>query len=188
MSNAKFTELDMSGLTLIEQPTYSDNRGFFTEVFINDEYSDKLSTTFVQENMSLSKFGVVRGLHYQVPPHCQAKLITVNYGMIIDVVVDLRPSSSTFMQHRMIRLDNSDGISKSLFVPEGFAHGFFVPSQKGAVISYKCSAKYHKDSERCLKYNDPTINITWPSDAVVISDKDSHGKTIQELLEEKPFN
>jgi dTDP-4-dehydrorhamnose 3,5-epimerase len=187
MSNVKFVELDMPGLTVIEQPTYTDNRGFFTEVFLNDEYCKQLSTSFVQENMSYSQFGVVRGLHYQKPPYCQAKLVTVNHGMIIDVVVDLRPSSCTFMQHRMIQLDNHDGISKSLFVPEGFAHGFYVLSQCGAVITYKCSNRYNKDSERCLKYNDPTINIQWPGDAMIISEKDRDGKTVQELLSENSF-
>lgn len=172
----KITPLALSGLLTIEPKVFHDDRGYFFESF--NEASFRLNTglnlTFVQDNQSCSNKNVLRGLHFQIPPKSQAKLIQVVTGSILDVVVDLRQSSPTFGQHLMIELNSSD--LKLLFVPEGFAHGF-LSLEDNTLVKYKCSQYYAPDAERCLHVADPSLQIPWPIDwqSASMSPKDTIG-------------
>jgi len=140
-----------------------------------DEWEAALgSIRFIQENESFSTQSVLRGLHYQIPPHGQSKLIRVVCGAIKDVVVDMRPESPTFGRYYMEILDEIN--KKQLFVPSGFAHGFLTLSPQ-AVVLYKVDAPYHPAAERTLCFNDETLKIEWggPSDSFILSDKDRNG-------------
>ena len=164
----------------------SDERGCFSEYF-NQSAFQKVSgnaTTFVQDNFSLSRKWVLRGLHFQKKPFAQAKLIRVLRGGIFDVVVDLRKKEKTFGKWAGVRLDEFD--NKMLYVPEGFAHGFLALSDKTELL-YKCSTYFNKDAERTLCWYDNTISISWPSEipisSLIISEKDRKGLSLQRLLE-----
>ncbi len=171
-----YKELELRGVLLIQPRVFEDARGYFFESFNEAIFrlGTGLNVTFVQDNESMSHKGTVRGLHFQVPPKAQAKLIRVVRGSIIDVVVDLRKSSPTFGQHIMIEL-SADNKSQ-LFVPEGFAHGFIV-MQDNTIVNYKCNNYYSPDAERCLSIFDSQLNIQWPisHDEMVISEKDTKG-------------
>lgn len=161
-------ETPIEDLYVIEPVIFEDIRGYFYEVY-NEKNFKKfgLKYDFVQDNESFSYFGVIRGLHYQLEPWAQAKLVRAVVGTILDIAVDLRQDSETFGQHFAIEL--SDKNQRMLLIPRGFAHGFSVLSEY-AIVHYKCDNFYNKEYERGIIYNDPTLNIDWkikPSDAIV---------------------
>lgn len=165
---------DIPGILIFEPKVFEDSRGYFYESYNEKLFAEKgITTRFVQDNQSSSSYGVVRGLHYQLPPHAQVKLVRVLYGNILDVVVDLRKGSPTFGRSYSIELSSEN--KKQIFIPAGFAHGFSVLSEK-ADIFYKCSDFYNKDSEAGIIFNDPALKIDWkiPADKVIVSDKDKN--------------
>ena len=178
----KVTETYLKGCFIIEPKVFVDNRGLFFESFHRGKFKEVLGLDldFVQDNQSISKQGVLRGLHFQEGVHAQAKLIHVVKGKVLDVVVDLRRESPTFGAHMTIEL--SDSNRKSIFIPKGMAHGFVVRSPE-AIFAYKCDAYYHPSSERGLIYNDSTLGIDWdyPSDKIILSEKDAVLPTFKEL-------
>jgi dTDP-4-dehydrorhamnose 3,5-epimerase len=168
----KITETGFAGLLIIEPVVHSDSRGYFMESFNSDSFR-KAGVSFVpvQDNESRSAKGVIRGLHYQLRPFDQAKLIRVIEGRILDVALDIRKSSKTFGKWFDIELDSEN--RKQLFIPRGFAHGFSVQSDF-AVIQYKCDNLYRPASERGISVSDPALGIDWKTDPsiAIISEKD----------------
>ena len=168
----KITETFIQGLLIIEPQLFEDERGYFFESYNKVKYfSEGFDTEFVQDNESKSVKGVIRGLHYQLEPYAQSKLVRVVQGIIFDVAVDLRKDSPTY--GKWFGLELNDTNKKQLFIPRGFAHGFSVLSET-AVVSYKCDNVYNKESERSINCNDPYLKIDWkiaPSQQI-ISEKD----------------
>ena len=161
------------GLIVIEPVVLKDDRGYFFESYNESVYATHLvAGPFVQDNQSHSVYGVVRGLHYQAPPHAQAKLVRVLNGNIIDCAVDIRTGSPTFGQSFTIELSSEN--KKQLYIPKGFAHGFSVISRSADVL-YKCDAFYSPASEKGFAYDDPQVAIHWrmPPDKTFISGKDT---------------
>ena len=166
-----FRRLQIPDVILVEPKLISDNRGFFYESFKeSDFFKNGITEKFVQDNFSHSTRDVIRGLHYQQKPKAQAKLITVVTGKIFDAVVDIRKNSPSYGKWVSEILSEDD--HRLLYVPEGFAHGFCVLSQEADVF-YKVSNEYSKEHERGIIWNDPTINISWPIEKPIISDKDN---------------
>ena len=165
---------------------FSDERGYFSEYFNQSGFQEVSgnATTFVQDNFSLSRKWVLRGLHFQKEPFAQAKLIRVLRGEIFDVVVDLRKKEKTFGKWAGVRLNGVD--NRMLYVPEGFAHGFLSLSDKTELL-YKCSSYFKKEAERTLHWSDSSIRISWPSEIpisnMIISEKDQEGLSLDRLLE-----
>ena len=155
-----FTRLEIPEVILCEPITISDDRGYFSETFRQDKLEKFLGfkINFCQENQSKSSFGVLRGLHYQLAPYAQTKLVRVLQGAILDVSVDLRKDSPTFGKHVAIELSEEN--KKQIFIPRGFAHGFAVLS-KEAVLAYKVDNYYHQVSERGIAYDDKSLAINW---------------------------
>jgi dTDP-4-dehydrorhamnose 3,5-epimerase len=167
-----FIETGISGLWVFEPTVFGDNRGFFYEAYNEKIFGGAgIETRFVQDNQSRSSYGVIRGLHYQVPPYAQTKLVRALVGTILDVAVDIRKGSPTFGKVFTIELSAEN--KKQLFIPAGFAHGFSVLSE-AAEVMYKCDQFYHKASEQGIIYNDPTLQIDWqiPLSKANISEKD----------------
>jgi dTDP-4-dehydrorhamnose 3,5-epimerase len=167
-----FHTTDIPGLSIFEPKVFEDSRGYFFEAYNQDVFKRQgIDLQFVQDNQSRSSYGVIRGLHYQLNPHAQFKLVRVLEGIILDVAVDIRKGSPTFGQHFSIELTAEN--KKELLIPAGFAHGFSVLSDT-AVVFYKCDALYNKESEAGIRYNDPTLNIDWKilTGKEVISEKD----------------
>ena len=166
-------ETYLKGCYVIQPKVFTDSRGYFFESFNKKAFEDLTSQTvnFVQDNQSKSSKGVLRGLHYQIGEHEQAKLVRVIKGSVLDVCVDLRKESDTFGKHFAIVLNDKE--CKQLFVPRGFAHGFLV-LEDDTIFSYKCDNYYNKPSERGIIYNDKTININWnyPEKDFILSEKD----------------
>lgn len=166
-------ETYLKGCYVIEPRIFEDERGYFFESFNEDRFNEVIgeNINFVQDNESLSSKGVLRGLHYQIGEHAQAKLVRVIKGSVLDVVVDIRKDSKTYGKQFSIEL--SEDNKTQLFVPRGFAHGFIVLSDT-AIFSYKCDNYYNKESEGGIIYNDHTLNIDWqlPEADFLISDKD----------------
>jgi dTDP-4-dehydrorhamnose 3,5-epimerase len=159
---------------------FRDDRGYFLESFNARRYFDAgLSVGFVQDNLSFSKKGVLRGMHFQTP-RAQAKLISVAQGEIIDVVVDVRLGSPTYARWHAERLSAEN--ARQLFVPAGFAHGFLVLSES-ALVSYKCSGYHEPEDEVSLLWNDPDIGIEWPAKDVFVSERDAAGLRLAEIPE-----
>ena len=156
---------------VIEPTVYSDPRGFFVESYHAPRYREAgIDVTFVQDNQSRSVRGTLRGLHWQVAPHPQAKLVRVVDGEILDVAVDVREGSPTFGRWAAVTLSSEN--FRQLFVPVGFAHGFLVLSER-ADIEYKCSDVYDPASERGLMWNDPALGIAWPQRTALLSPRDA---------------
>ncbi len=167
-----FITTDFSGLLIFEPAVYQDDRGYFFESYNEQTFHrEGIMNRFVQDNQSFSTYGVIRGLHYQLQPHAQAKLIRVLQGKILDIAVDLRKDSPTYGKYMGIEL--SAGNRQQFLIPQGFAHGFSVLSET-AEVSYKCDAFYHKDSEGGIRYDDPDLNIDWqvPAGKAIVSQKD----------------
>ena len=172
-------ETGIDGLVELVPEVYHDARGWFFE-FYKESTLRKLGIerNFLQENLSYSKKGVIRGLHFQLPPFAQAKLATVLSGSVLDVVVDLRQGSKTFGEVYECQLDSKR--KNMLLVPEGFAHGF--AALEDSVFFYKCSNLFNKPSESGILWNDPKLNIQWPVKDPIVSDKDKLLPTFEELL------
>ncbi len=164
----------LAGLVVIEPRVFSDDRGFFQELFHRGRFAEAgLDIDFVQDNLSRSHHGVVRGLHYQIEQP-QGKLVRVLRGEVFDVAVDLRHSSPTFGHWEGFRL--SDENQLAVYIPPGFAHGFSVLSESADVL-YKCTALYAPQHERTLLWNDPTVNVDWPlAKPAIVSGKDLAGQ------------
>lgn len=167
-----FTNTDIPGLLLFEPKVFEDSRGYFFESYNENVFKEQgLDIRWVQDNQSSSQFGVIRGLHYQLPPFAQTKLVRVLQGKILDVAVDIRKGSPTFGKSfaKVLSAKNK----KQLLIPKGFAHGFSVLSKKAEVL-YKCDTFYNKECEGGIIYNDSELNIDWrmPEENRVISEKD----------------
>ncbi|MBO5086203.1 MAG: dTDP-4-dehydrorhamnose 3,5-epimerase [Paludibacteraceae bacterium] len=168
-------------LVVIKPRVFSDARGFFFETYNEERYREAgITQQFVQDNMSKSSYGVVRGLHFQKPPYSQAKLVQVIEGAVLDVAVDLRSDSATYGQWHAIELTAENHLQ--FLIPRGFAHGFAVLSET-AIFTYKCDNLYHPESEGGIIYNDPTLNIDWgiPADKALISEKDTKHPLFKDL-------
>ncbi len=178
-------ETDIEGIKIIKPIIFEDSRGYFFESYNKDKLKSVIGAIeFVQDNQSLSEFGTIRGLHYQLAPYSQAKLVRVIHGKIFDVAVDIRENSPTYGKYFGIELSEEN--KTQLFIPKGFAHGFSVLSPK-AVVIYKTDELYHKDSERGIKYNDPELAIDWKIEPQksILSSKDKVLPTFKEA--EKNF-
>jgi dTDP-4-dehydrorhamnose 3,5-epimerase len=171
------------GIALVQPDVFADERGYFYESFNEEKYRELLGELrFVQDNISRSKFGTVRGLHYQTAPHAQGKLCQVLKGRVIDVAVDIRYGSPTYGQYYAAEL--SEDNHYQLWIPPGFAHGFSVLSQE-AIFHYKCTALYHKASERAIRFDDPDIAVEWNIQHAIVSPKDMLALKFSEI--EKDF-
>ena len=173
----KVTPLNIPDVLLIEPHVFEDARGFFFESFREDVFKKEtsLNVSFVQDNHSKSSQGVLRGLHYQLPPNAQGKLVRVIQGEVLDIAVDIRESSPTCGQY-IAEILSSDN-KKQLYIPEGFAHGFLTLSATSEFL-YKTTDFYHPESERCILWNDATLNINWPKDLnIQLSSKDLSGNS-----------
>jgi dTDP-4-dehydrorhamnose 3,5-epimerase len=168
----EFERLSIPDVILFKPKIFSDERGFFFESFKAPMFKEAtgLDLNFMQDNHSQSVKGVLRGLHYQLPPHAQGKLVRVTSGEVYDVAVDIRKSSPTFGQYVGTKL--SDKNHHQLWIPPGFAHGFITLSDRADFI-YKMTGIYHPESERSIRFDDPTLNITWHFDATpLVAPKD----------------
>lgn len=169
-----FEKTEFPGLVVYTPDVFEDNRGYFLESYNQSVFEKEgIHIKFVQDNQAGSSYGIIRGMHYQLNPRAQIKLIRVLSGKILDVVVDLRKNSPTYGKVYSIELS---GINrKQLLVPKGFAHGYSVLSENAEVF-YKCDDFYNKESEGGLMWNDPELGIDWqlPADKVIVSEKDSN--------------
>ena len=173
----KVTPLGIPDVLLIEPDIFEDDRGFFFESFRDDIFRKEtsLNVSFVQDNHSKSLRGVLRGLHYQLPPHAQGKLVRVIQGEVLDIAVDIRESSPTCGQYAAEILSSDN--KKQLYIPEGFAHGFLTLSDTSEFL-YKTTDFYHPESERCILWSDTTLNINLPKDLnIQVSSKDLLGQS-----------
>ena len=166
---------EIEGIVIVEPQVFGDSRGYFMETYQKEKYAAAgIDVTFVQDNESMSRYGVVRGLHYQAEPFAQAKLIRVVAGRVLDVAVDIRKNSPTY--GKVFTLELSSENKLQLFLPHGIAHGFAVLSET-AIFTYKCDNFYAPQYEHTIRYDDPILNIDWriPIDQRIISDKDKKG-------------
>ena len=175
-----FIKTEFPGLLVFEPNMFEDSRGYFFEAYNEKQFQQEgIDIRWVQDNQSSSTYGVIRGLHYQLPPFDQTKLVRVLRGKILDVVVDIRKGSATFGKSfsKVLSAKNK----RQLFIPKGFAHGFSVLSEKAEVL-YKCDGFYNKESEGGIIYNDPALEIDWriPAEEAIISDKDKVLPTLAE--------
>jgi dTDP-4-dehydrorhamnose 3,5-epimerase len=180
----KLLTTELPGVVILEPRRFCDDRGFFFESFNAGSFARAgLLTQFVQDNVSYSELGVLRGLHYQLP-NAQAKLASVLRGEVFDVVVDIRKGSPTFGKWIGVTLSFENG--RQLYIPEGFAHGFLVTGDC-AVFHYKCSAPYHPKAEGSILWDDPTIDITWPRKDVRLSPKDAAAPRLADIADDRLF-
>jgi dTDP-4-dehydrorhamnose 3,5-epimerase len=177
----KMTALKISDVKLIETEIFEDDRGLFFESFNQEKFNKAIghSFSFVQDNQSTSKKGVIRGLHYQKEPFAQGKLVRAVKGEIFDVAVDIRKLSPTFGQHISYLLSEEN--NKQIWVPPGFAHGFLVISDE-AIVQYSVTEFYSPANEGCIIWNDPFLNIQWPKQKkIILSKKDLAGKVFKDV-------
>ncbi len=179
-------ETKLKGCFVLTPRVFEDSRGKFFESYNKTTFKKAIDikTDFVQDNQSISKKGVLRGIHFQEGKHSQAKLVSVTKGVVQDICVDIRKDSNTFGEHFSIILSSEN--HKQVYIPRGFAHGFLVLSDY-AIFNYKCDNYYHKSSERGIIYNDPTLNINWQLDknSFLLSHKDKQLPTLRGYLDEK---
>jgi dTDP-4-dehydrorhamnose 3,5-epimerase len=181
----KIQQCGLDGLLLIEPQVFGDARGFFLELWNEKRFSEaKLDAAFVQDNVSFSRRGILRGLHFQ-NPNAQGKLVSALEGELFDVAVDLRRSSATFGKWFSIVLSGEK--KQQLYIPAGFAHGFQVVSDT-ALFHYKCTALYSPKDERTLRWDDPALGIPWPVPEPVLSEKDKQGTLLRDLSPEQLFS
>ncbi len=169
-----FIQTDISEVVIIEPKVFGDERGYFVETFREDRFFEAIGykVNFIQDNESKSSYGVLRGLHYQLPPFAQSKLVRVIQGKVLDVAVDMRKGSPTFGKHVVVEL--SDENKRQLFIPRGFAHGFVVLSDE-AIFAYKVDNYYSPQNDRGVAFDDEKIGIDWlvPKAKLQLSDKDT---------------
>ncbi len=171
----------LAGVLLIEPRVFGDHRGFFSETWHAERYAEHgVPTRFAQDCASLSKKGTLRGIHLQRPSP-QGKLVWVSRGEVWDVAVDLRSGSPTFGQWTAHTLSATN--HRQLWIPEGCGHGFVVTSEE-ALFTYKCTAKYAPECERAIRWNDPGLNISWPIDDPILSDRDATAPSLEEFQAE----
>lgn len=174
----KVTPTDLPEVLLIEPDVFGDARGFFLETWNQKRYRELgLTANFVQDNLSLSRRGILRGLHYQWP-HPQGKLVQVLVGTVFDVAVDIRRDSPTF--GRWVGVELSAENHFQLYIPEGFAHGFCVLSDE-ALFAYKCTEFYYPNAEHSVLWSDPELDIAWPVIDPLLSDKDRCGRRLKDI-------
>lgn len=175
---------DIEGVLIIEPHVFGDERGYFFESFNAERFRAQtgVEVTFVQDNESRSKRGVLRGLHFQRAPYEQAKLVRVVQGRVLDVAVDIRPESPTFGKYVMTELSGDN--HRQMFIPKGFAHGYVV-LEDDTVFQYKCDEYYHPEAESGIAWNDPQIGIEWgiPESEIILSAKDRNRKSLRQLCE-----
>jgi dTDP-4-dehydrorhamnose 3,5-epimerase len=179
----EFIKTELAGAFVIKHDVFGDSRGFFMETHNQKQFSDLgIQDVFVQDNLSKSSKGVVRGLHFQNPPYNQAKLVRVISGSVLDVIVDLRKDSITYGKIFQIELNSENMLS--LYVPPSFAHGFAC-LEDNTIFSYKCTNYYNKASEQTILWSDKKLNINWGVSDPIISDKDKQGLSFEEFV--SPF-
>ena len=179
----------LDGVLIIEPRVFNDARGYFFESFSQRDFDAQVApllghtVNFVQDNESMSSYGVVRGLHYQKPPYTQSKLVRCVRGSVLDVAVDIRKGSPTFGQHVAVELTEQN--HRQFFIPKGFAHGFAVLSET-AVFQYKCDEFYHPEADAGIQLLDPALDIDWriPWDKAVMSEKDR----VRAALKDSPLD
>lgn len=184
-------QTDIEGVLIIEPRVFDDARGYFFESFSQREFDDKVapilghSVHFVQDNESMSSYGVMRGLHFQRPPFTQSKLVRCVKGAVLDIAVDIRKGSPTFGRHVAVELTEDN--HRQFFVPRGFAHGFAVLSDT-AIFQYKCDEFYHPEADGGISIQDPSLGIDWriPAEKAIMSEKDTKHPTLAEF--DSPFN
>jgi len=177
----KVIKTSLPGVLVVEPDVFGDSRGFFMETYNEARYREAgLPHRFVQDNLSFSARGVLRGLHYQNPDG-QGKLLHVPRGEVFDVAVDIRAGSPTFGEWTGVTLSEEN--KRQLWVPEGFAHGFQVTSET-ALLAYKCTAPYNREAEGAVLWNDPEIGIQWPIESLILSERDRGAPTLREVLED----
>jgi dTDP-4-dehydrorhamnose 3,5-epimerase len=164
-------EIAIKGLILIKPQVFKDDRGMFFESYNSTKFNERKTKiiAFSQDNISISKKNVLRGLHFQKPPNTQGKLVQVIKGSVLDVAVDIRLNSPTYGQHYKVELNDKNRLQ--LWIPEGFAHGF-VTLEDNTIFSYKCTSAYSKSDEMDLLWNDPLLDIDWGVSSPMLSDKD----------------
>ena len=178
----KVIKTNISDVVILEPRVFGDERGYFFESFSQREFNEQVAeVTFVQDNESKSSYGVVRGLHYQLPPYTQAKLVRVVEGEVLDVVVDLRKNSATFGKHVAVVLSGEN--KRQFFIPKGFAHGFAVLSPQ-AIFQYKCDNYYAPQYESGIQFDDPALGIDSkiPEAEMILSAKDRMHKRLEEAF------
>lgn len=178
------TKLD--GVVIIEPRVFQDARGYFFESFSLKEFEEKVRRiNFVQDNESMSSYGVMRGLHFQCPPYAQSKLVRCVKGSVLDVAVDIRKGSPTYGQHVAVGLSEEN--HRQFFIPRGFAHGFAVLSET-AIFQYKCDNFYAPQADGGISITDNSLGIDWriPVEDVILSEKDTHHKCLSEF--DSPFS
>lgn len=165
-----FKRLEIPDIILVEHVVFKDHRGFFKEIYKRTDFlANGIAYDFVQANLSLSRRGVVRGLHYQLKPMEQGKLIVVLRGRIFDVSVDIRENSPWFKKYVALELNGNDNYA--LWIPPGFAHGFQA-LEDDTLVLYLVTKEYSPQHERCIKWDDPTLSIRWPIKNALVSEKD----------------
>jgi dTDP-4-dehydrorhamnose 3,5-epimerase len=178
----RITKLEISDVLLVAPRRYPDSRGYFTELYNAASLADAgARAAFVQDNLSLStQAGTIRGLHFQGPPHAQAKLVRVSRGRILDVALDLRTASPTYRRHVAVEISSENGLQ--IYIPEGFAHGFCTLEADTEVV-YKVSSYYAPHTEGGILWSDPELKIDWPVEAenAIVSDKDKILPTLRDL-------
>lgn len=178
-------QTEIPGVVIIEPRIFGDSRGYFFESFSEKNFNEQVAEVkFVQDNESKSCYGVIRGLHFQKPPHAQAKLVRVVKGRVLDVAVDVRKGSPTYGKHVAVELSEEN--HRQFFIPRGFAHGFAVLSEE-AVFQYKCDNYYAPQSEGSVAWNDPDLAIDWKIDLdkAILSEKDSKHPRLKDI--DSPF-
>lgn len=177
---------EIEGLLIIEPRIFQDARGYFFESFSQREFEEKVGAVhFVQDNESMSTYGVMRGLHFQRPPYTQSKLVRCVSGKVLDVAVDIRKGSPTYAQHVAVELTGEN--HRQFFIPKGFAHGFAVLSER-AVFQYKCDEFYHPEADAGISILDESLQIDWriPAEAAILSDKDTRHALLKDF--DSPFS
>lgn len=181
----QFEKTSLDKVWLIKPKIFEDKRGHFLESFREEVFKKKgVEYNFVQDNISTSTKGAVRGLHYQLPPYSQAKLVMAIYGEILDVAVDIRKDSPTFGKYFSTVLNDQNRYM--MLVPSGFAHGFSVLSEK-ATVAYKCNQYYQKESERGVRWNDPALQIDWKTKSPILSEKDKKQPLLKDIQHNELF-
>ena len=178
----KVIETEIEGVFILEPRVFGDDRGYFFESFSLKHFEEKVSkTVFVQDNESKSKYGVLRGLQYQLPPYTQAKLVRVVKGRVLDVAVDIRKGSPTFGKYVAVELSEENKLQ--FFLPKGFAHGFAVLSEE-AIFQYKCDEYYAPDYEGAICFDDPDLGIDWrlPLEDIILSEKDKKHPRLRDAI------